>query len=107
MTSEAMAARREQHRPPEAAADQAVVLEDLQAPVGRRRLDAEAEEAQRRDREDRVAEAHRELDDDRPHDVRQDLGEQDVGRLLVAQARRGDVVELALAAAPRRAPCAR
>ena len=62
--------RREQHRPPVAAADQPVVLEDLQAPVGSRRLDAEAEEAQRRDGEDRVAEPDGELDEDRAHHVR-------------------------------------
>ena len=50
-----------------------VVVGDLQRPVGRRRLHAEAQERQAGDGEDRVAEPHRRLDDDRAHDVRQDL----------------------------------
>ena len=98
---------REQHRPPVAAADQPVVLEDLQAPVGRRRLDAEAEEAERRDREDGVAQAHGELDEDRPHDVREDLGEQDVGRAARCAAARPPRTPSRPPAAPRRGPCGR
>ena len=54
------------------------------------------EERQRGDREDRVAEAHGELDEDRRHDVGQDLDEHDVGRPLAAQLGGGHVVELAL-----------
>ena len=67
-----------------------------QAPVGRRRLDADAEERQRRDREDRVAEADRHLDDGRAEDVREDLARQDEQARLAAQLGRRDVVELAL-----------
>ena len=49
-----------------AAVDQPVTLRDREPPVGRRGLHADAEKTQRRDREDGVAEAHRELDEDRP-----------------------------------------
>ena len=58
--------------------------------------DAEPDERQRGDGEDRVAEPHRELDHDRRHHVREDLGEHDVGRALAPQARSLDVVELRL-----------
>ncbi len=51
---------------------------DREPPVGRRRLEAEAEERERRDGEDRVPESDRRLDEDRPRDVRQDLGGHDV-----------------------------
>ena len=54
-----------------------VLLADGQAPVGRRRLEADAEERQRGDGEDGVAEADRHLDDGRAEDVREDLARQD------------------------------
>ena len=96
ITSEAIASASNSDLPPVAGRHLAVVGRDLEPPVGRRRLDAEAEEGQRRDREDRVAEADRGLDEDRRHHVRQDLDEHDVRRPLAAQPRGGDVVELAL-----------
>src|SRR5205085_1611711 len=67
---------------------QAVAVGDLQGPVGRRRLDAEAEKREPRHREDRVAEPYGRLDDDRPHHVGEDLDEHHVRRALAAQARR-------------------
>ena len=52
---------------------------------------------ERRDGEDRVAEPDGGLDEDRRHDVREDLGEHDVRRALAPEPRRLDVVELGLA----------
>ena len=61
------------------------VLVDHQAPVGGRRLHAEAQEAQGGDEADGVGEAQAELDEQRARDVRQDLADQD----LCGAARRG------------------
>ena len=94
-TSEAVARRIEQHRPP-VAADQAVILRDRDAPVGGRRLNAEADEAQGSDEENRVAQAHRHLHDGDGQHVRQDLDEHDGERAVAAQPRRRHVVQLAL-----------
>ena len=69
--------RREERRPPDARDHVVVLLADGQAPVGRWRLDADAEERQRRDGEDRVPEPDGHLDDGRPEDVREDLARQD------------------------------
>src|SRR4051812_30774187 len=52
----------ERHGPPGAGADHSVVSGDRQSPVGRGRLDAEADEAQCRDGEDGIAQSHRGLD---------------------------------------------
>ena len=88
--------RREQRRPPDPGDHVGVLLGDLEAPVRRRRLDAHAEERQRGDREDRVAEADGQLDDDRALDVREDLADHDEQARLAAQLGGRDVVELAL-----------
>ena len=86
----------EEHLPVIAVVDGVVQVReargDVDRPVGRRRLQAEAEERDAGEREDRVAEAHGGLDDDRRHDVRQDLDEEDVGRVLAAQLGRLHVV---------------
>ena len=60
--------------------DAELVLVDHQAPVGRRRLQAEAEEREAGDQPDRVRVAQRDLDQQRAQDVRQDLAEQDARR---------------------------
>src|SRR3954463_673554 len=89
---------REDDRPhtQKSTAEQRVVLEDLSAPVRRRRLDADADEAEARDGEDGVCQAHDELDEDDGADIRQDLAEHDVRRSLRANPRGLDVLELAL-----------
>ncbi len=96
ITSDAMAsaANSTSHQYP--AETRPIVGADVGAPVGRRRLDTEAEERERRGGEDRVAQAHGELDQDRRGDVGQKLREHDVEAALVAQPGGGDVVELAL-----------
>ena len=65
-------------------------------PRGIRRLDAEAEKAEGGDREDRIAEPDRELDDDGSHHVREDLAVHDVDRPLATQPGRLHVVEVGL-----------
>src|ERR1700733_11757520 len=70
------------------------VLADDQAPVGRGRLDAEAEEAQARDQQDGAAQPDSEVDGDRREDVRQQLLPGDVPDPLAARPRVFDVREL-------------
>ena len=70
------------------------VLVDHQAPVGRRRLQAEAEEADRRDQADRVRHAQAELDQQRAGHVRQQLAEDDPRALLADRLGRLDEVAL-------------
>ena len=67
-------------RPTAARSDPVPVLVDHQAPVGGRRLQAEAEEAEAGDQADRVGAAQLDLDQQRAGDVRQDLAEQDAPR---------------------------
>ena len=74
--------------------DQRVVLVDLRRPVRRGRGNAEAQESERGDGEDRIAESHRELDDHERHDVREDLREHDVLPPLTAEPSGLHVVEL-------------
>src|SRR3954447_19653512 len=78
-----------------AAAEQRVVLEDLSSPVRRRWLDAQADEAEGRDREDRVRDAHDELDEHHGADVGQDLADHDVPAALRSRPCRVDVLQLA------------
>src|SRR5437879_5569766 len=59
----------EQNLPPVTRSDLAVVLRDLKPPVGRWRLDPEAQEGQCRHGEDRVPEPDSELDQDGSQDV--------------------------------------
>src|ERR1700730_19245306 len=84
--------RREEHRPPQTSGDESVVVEDAESPIRRRRLDPEAPEGQRDDREDRVAEPDGELDQDWRKDVREQLDEHDVGSVLLGKLRRLDVL---------------
>ena len=92
--------RRGEHRPVVAVvrrvAQEPEVVGDLQRPVRRRRLNTETEEGEPGNREDRIAEPHSRLDDDRPGDVRQDLAEHHVRAALLAQLRRLHIVELPL-----------
>ena len=70
------------------------VLVDHQPPVGGRRLQAEAEEADRRDEPDRVRHAQADLDQQRAGDVRQQLAEDDPRALLADRLGRLDEVAL-------------
>ena len=94
MTVLAMARAGNSVGPPDPADHVGVLLADAQPPVGRWRLEADAEERQGGDREDRIAEADGHLDDGRPEDVREDLARQDEQPGLAAELRRRDVVEL-------------
>ena len=91
---------RQQHRP-RLHGDREPVLVDHQAPVGGRRLQAEAEEADRRDEPDRVRHAQAELDEQRARHVRQQLAEDDPRALLAD--RLGGLDEVALDDLLRRA----
>ena len=64
------------------------------APLSRRRLDAQAKEAQGRAVEDGARDAERGADDDGGHDVGQDVADDDLGVGVADDARGGDVVAL-------------
>ena len=68
--------------PPGLNGDRQAVLVDHQPPVGVRRLDAEAEEAERRRRAHRIGQPQPDLDQQRARHVRQQLTEHDPRALL-------------------------
>ena len=73
--------------------DHVAVVLDHAAPIGVGRLDAEAEEAQRRDEQEGEAEAQPELGDQRRQCVGQDLAADDPPQPFAAQPRRLDEFE--------------
>ena len=69
-------------------------LADHQAPVGLGRLDADADETERRREQDRERQSDRKLDDDRPERVRQQLTRDHPECRFAADFRRLDELEV-------------